>query len=228
VLCKQEGIWFHVDGAFGALAFMSPALKSRLCGLEKADSIAFDFHKWMHVPYDAGCILVRNGEMHRQTFTTRRSYLASATRGAASGDPWFCEYGPELSRSFRALKVWFTIKEHGVERLAGMIEKNCRQAEYLGVAVRKHPQLQLLAPISLNIVCFRYVPATKQDLDLNDINAEIVMTMHEKGLAVPSTTRLNGALAIRVNLTNHRCQLGDLDSLLTDIVEIGDSLCTPK
>ena len=112
-ICQEHDLWFHVDGAFGAVAAMSDKLKPRFNGLERADSIAFDFHKWMHVQYDAGCVLIRREDLHREAFTLRREYLTAAPRGLAAGNPWFCEYGPELSRGFRALKVWFHLKEHG-------------------------------------------------------------------------------------------------------------------
>lgn len=102
-LCAHQNLWLHVDGAFGALAMMHDTLKPCLKGIERADSLAFDFHKWMHVPYDAGCVLLRDGALHRETFSSRPAYLESAATGLAGGEPWFCDYGPELSRGFRAL-----------------------------------------------------------------------------------------------------------------------------
>src|SRR5262249_54180339 len=157
-LAAAEGLWFHVDGAFGALAMMSPELRPRLAGIERADSIAFDFHKWAHAPYDAGCILVRDGAAHRAAFATEPPYLARFDRGVAAGTPWFADYGPDLSRGFRALKVWFTWREHGSLGLGAAMLKNCRQAEALAAAVDAATDLERLAPVSLNIVCFRYNP----------------------------------------------------------------------
>ena len=112
-ICVEEGAWFHVDGAFGALAVLDESLKHLVSGIELADSIAYDFHKWMYVQYDAGCVLVRRGDLHRAAFSTRPAYLEGSDRGLAGGGTWFCEYGIELSRSFRALKVWFALKEFG-------------------------------------------------------------------------------------------------------------------
>ncbi len=176
------------------------------------------------MPYDAGCILVRRGELQRRAFSGRQDYLAGAARGLAGGEPWFCEYGPELSRGFRALKVWFTLKEHGLTRLGRKVEDNCRQAAALARQVDEHPELELLAPVSLNIVCFRYTwPGALAEL-LDRINGEIVAELQERGLAAPSTTRLDGALAIRVNITNHRSRQSDLDALLEAVPALGAEL----
>ena len=216
-LAAAEGLWFHVDGAFGALAMMSPELRPRLAGIERADSIAFDFHKWAHAPYDAGAVLVRDGVRHRAAFATEPSYLARFDRGTAAGPPWFADYGPDLSRGFRALKVWFTWREHGTAGLGAAMLANCRQAEALGRAVAAADDLELLAPVSLNIVCFRWRPRfddpALDDATLDRINKEIVADVQESGVAVPSSTIVDGRLAIRVNLTNHRTRMADLHRL---------------
>ena len=225
-VCQEFDLWFHVDGAFGAIPALSDALRPRLKGIELADSIAFDFHKWMHVQYDAGFVLIRQEELHREAFTLRREYLTAAPRGLAAGNPWFCEYGPELSRGFRALKIWFALKEHGIEAIAKKVEDNCRQATYLGELVEAHLDLELLAPVALNIVCFRFFTSSRDADELNDINAEIVMDLQEKGIAAPSTTKLADTLAIRVNITNHRTKRSDLDLLVDAVVEAGRSKTT--
>ena len=220
-ICRDRDLWFHVDGAFGALAALSDSLRPRLQGIEQADSLAFDFHKWMHVQYDAGFVLVRNEELHRNAFTLRPEYLDATPRGLAAGSPWFCEYGPEYSRGFRALKVWFTLKEHGFKRFARKIEDNCQQADYLAELIEARPELELLTQVSLNIVCFRFIAPSTTDEELDRINAEIVMDLQEKGTAAPSTTTLRGLLAIRVNITNHRSRLSDFDILVDAIVASG-------
>ena len=217
-LCEEFGLWLHVDGAFGALAVLAPELKDRLAGIERADSLAFDFHKWMQVQYDAGCILLRDAELQRAAFSARQDYLAGAERGLAGGNPWFCEYGPELSRGFRALKVWFTMKEHGLERLGEVVARNCRQARYLADRVTAQPDLELLAPVPLNIVCFRHLGGGLSEQARDELNAEIVADLQEQGIAAPSTTRLDGRLAIRVNITNHRTRQEDLDILLDAVL----------
>ena len=220
-ISREYNLWFHVDGAFGAIAVFSDILRPLLKGIDLADSIAFDFHKWMHVQYDAGCVLVRHEDLHRDAFTLRPEYLRAAPRGLATGNPWFCEYGPELSRGFRALKIWFTFKEHGIKRIAEKVEENCQQARYLAERVKVHPNLELLARPSLSIVCFRFIVPVKSEEELEDINQEIVMRLQESGIAAPSTTILKGKLAIRVNITNHRSKRADFDKLIDAIVELG-------
>ena len=220
-LCVTQDLWLHVDGALGALGVLTEGVRPRLAGIDRADSLAFDFHKWMHVPYDAGCILVRCGDLHRRAFSARPAYLSGAARGLAAGDPWFCEYGPELSRGFRALKVWFTIKEHGVRRLGAKIDENCRQARYLAERVLDQPDLDLMAPVSLNIVCFRFVGQMASLDAINRINGEIVAELHESGIAAPSTTRLGDALAIRACICNHRTTRADLDALIAAVLASG-------
>jgi glutamate/tyrosine decarboxylase-like PLP-dependent enzyme len=220
-ICAEKKLWFHIDGAFGALAMMSEELKPRFKGIERADSIAFDFHKWMHVPYDAGCILVRRGDLHRASFSMRPVYLSQLPRGLAGGRDWPCEFGLELSRGFRALKVWFALKEHGSEQFGRLIAQNCAQARYLAEAIAGEPVLELLAPVSLNIVCFRYRPARTNEAELDALNQAIVEDIQEAGIAAPSTTRLRGRLAIRVNITNHRTRRDDLDLLLRSVIEAG-------
>ncbi len=225
-ICEEFGLWFHVDGAFGAMAALSEKLRPRLKGIERADSIAFDFHKWMHVQYDAAAVLIRREDLHREAFTLRREYLTAAPRGLAGGNPWPCEYGPELSRGFRALKIWFALKEHGIRRIAEKVEDNCRQAAYLAEKVEAHPELELAAPVSLNIVCFRYTAPGKSKDQLTAINGEIVMDLQEQGIAAPSTTTLKGDFAIRVNITNHRTRASDLDILVDAIVAAGRAIST--
>jgi glutamate/tyrosine decarboxylase-like PLP-dependent enzyme len=225
-LAAKEGIWFHVDGAFGALAMMSPELAPRLAGIERADSIAFDFHKWAHAPYDAGAILVRDGDAHRAAFATEPPYLARFDRGVAAGSPWFADYGPDLSRGFRALKVWFTWREHGTRGIGAAMLKNVRQAEALAQEIAAAGDLELLAPVSLNIVCFRYRHAGIADATLDLVNKAIVADAQESGIAVPSSTLVDGRLAIRVNLTNHRTTMEDLHRLLAFVRARGAALTT--
>jgi glutamate/tyrosine decarboxylase-like PLP-dependent enzyme len=221
-LCAEEHLWLHVDGAFGALIALSEALKPRLAGIERADSLAFDFHKWLHVPYDAGCVLVRRGELHRAAFALSPDYLRRTGRGLAGGDPWFCDYGPELSRGFRALKVWFTLKEHGTRRLGAAIERNCAQARYLAERIAQDGRLELKAPVALNIVCFRFRAPALDEAGLDRLNAELVADLHESGIAAPSTTTLAGRTVIRVCLTNHRTRESDLDVLVDAVLKFGE------
>ncbi|MEM9571533.1 MAG: pyridoxal-dependent decarboxylase [Pseudomonadota bacterium] len=223
-IAQQENLWFHVDGAFGACAMTRSDLAPRLQGIERADSLAFDFHKWMHVNYDAGCVLMRDNAAHRRAFASRPDYLAANGTALSAGEPWPVDFGPELSRGFRALKVWAHLLEHGTEKIGQSIADNCKLATNLGVKVQAHPDLELLAPVSLNICCLRYAPADLTATQLDDLNTAIVAHVQSAGIAAPSTTRINGALAIRVNITNHRTRVEDMDILLDAILDAGETL----
>jgi aromatic-L-amino-acid decarboxylase len=215
-LTHQENLWFHVDGAYGALAMMAPDLAPRLAGIERADSIAFDFHKWAQVPYDAGFLLVRDTQHQLDTFMSPAAYLRRDERGLAAGSPWPCDLGPDLSRGFRALKTWFTLNVYGTDRLGQVISGTCELARYLGARVEATPELELLAPVSLNIVCFRH-----RGEELNRLNADIVATLQEQGLVAPSTTTLRGQLAIRAAIVNHRTTTRDIDALIAATLAAG-------
>jgi glutamate/tyrosine decarboxylase-like PLP-dependent enzyme len=215
-LCREENLWFHVDGAYGALGVLSPTLAPRLVGLESADSIALDFHKWGQVPYDAGFLIVRNGQQHREAFSAPAAYLRRETRGLAAGSPWPCDLGPDLSRGFRALKTWFTLKAYGTDKLGAMIERTCALAGYLESRILAEPRLELLAPVQLNIVCFRYRAA-----DADTVNGDIVADLQESGISAPSTTMLDGQLAIRAAIVNHRTDVVDIDALVSAVLEFG-------
>jgi glutamate/tyrosine decarboxylase-like PLP-dependent enzyme len=215
-IARREKIWFHVDGAIGALAIMAPDIAPRLAGIQQADSIALDFHKWGQVPYDAGFILVRDGAQHRDTFASPAAYLRRETRGLAAGSQWPCDFGPDLSRGFRALKTWFTLKVYGTDALGAMISRSCELARYLEIKVATSKELELLAPVSLNIVCFRY-----RGDDADRRNARIVADLHESGIAAPSTTMIGGRLAIRAALVNHRTEPRDIDALLKAVLKFG-------
>ena len=215
-LCREEDLWLHVDGAFGALGILSPTLAPQLAGIEAADSIALDFHKWGQVPYDAGFLMVRDGERHRAAFAAPAAYLRRETRGLAAGSVWPCDLGPDLSRGFRALKTWFTLKTFGTEKLGAVIARCCALAGYLERRIQAEPRLELLAPVNLNIVCFRY----RAD-DANKVNGEIVVSLQESGIAAPSTTVLDDQLAIRVAIVNHRTDTCDIDMLIAAVLEFG-------
>ncbi len=217
-VAAAEDIWFHVDGAFGASCMLSEKLRSRLNGITRADSLAFDFHKWWHVNYAVGFVLIRNRAAHLRSFTMQAEYLAGQKRGLAAGGPWPTDFGPELSRGFRALKVWTQITEHGTEKLGASISQNIDLAQYLGQAVEAAPQLELCAPVAMNIVCIAFKSAR------TDINDEIVMELQTRGIAAPSTTNINGRTVIRVCITNHRTTRADIDLTLAEILRLGHEL----
>lgn len=212
-IAREYGAWFHVDGAFGALANLAPQLRPMLAGIEHADSIALDFHKWAQVTYDSGCILVRDPAIHLSTFSQNTNYLAAATRGLAGGQPWPCDLGPDLSRGFRALKIWMTISAYGANKLGDIVNHCCALAKHLAQQIEQSNCLELLAPVPLNIVCFK----VKQHDDARTAN--LVADLQEAGLFAPSTTSINGRVAIRAAIVNHRTKISDIDDLISEILK---------
>jgi aromatic-L-amino-acid decarboxylase len=216
-LCAAERLWLHVDGAFGALVVLSPALAHLVRGIERADSIAFDAHKWLQAPYAAGCVLFRDEAAHRAPFASAPAYLKRTDRGTGAGAPWYADYGIELSREFRALKIWFILRHYGPARLGATIARTCELATQLGERIEAAGDLELLAPVQLNIVCFRVVRSGFDEGALDRLNAAIAIAVQESGAAVPSTTRIDGRLALRVCIVNHRTVEDDLDVLLAAV-----------
>ena len=218
-IAAAERLWLHVDGAFGALTALSPALQPLTKGLSRADSVAFDFHKWAHVPYDAGFLLVRDPALHKGTFAAPAAYLSRAPRGLAAGEDWPCDYGPDLSRGFRALKVWLTFQTLGADAIAASIEANCAAAKRLAERIAASRAFELAAPVPLNIVCF----SLRGETD-GARNRELVMRLQEQGLAAPSTTRIAGREVIRAAVFNHRTGLADIDAFFEDCAGIAVEL----
>lgn len=211
-IAAEHEAWFHVDGAFGALAALSPALRPLVAGMERADSIAFDFHKWAQVTYSCGCVLVRDPALHNATFAQATNYLAAAPRGLAAGFPWPCDLGPDLSRGFSALKVWMTLSAYGTQGLAAVVEQSCALAQHLANQIEASNKLELLAPVALNIVCFSIVGKSNQEI------LDLVADLQEDGLFAPSTTMIAGRAAIRCAIVNHRTTQVDIDALVTEIL----------
>ncbi len=223
-LCAREQLWLHVDGAFGALAMLSPALRPDLAGLQRADSLIFDFHKWLYAPYEAACVLVRSGETHRGSFSVIPPYLAELEGGIATAPIRFSEYGVQLSRGFRALKVWMALKADGLAKYARLIEQNVAQARHLTGLVQAHPRLELMAPTPLNVVNFRYRRPGLGNPELDALNQRILIALQESGFAVPSSTVLNGCFTIRCAIVNHRSTRGDFEALVKEVVRLGDGM----
>jgi glutamate/tyrosine decarboxylase-like PLP-dependent enzyme len=223
-IAKEYNLWLHVDGAFGAIPNLLPEFAGHLKGLELADSLSFDFHKWMYVNYEAACVLVRDPHLHREAFAYAVNYLMVHERGLSAGMDGYNNYGMELSRGFKALKIWMSLKQHGLETYRTLIRQNLQQAQYLAELVQNEPLLELMAPVSLNIVCFRYNPGNCSIKDLNNLNREILMQLHERGIAAPSYTLLNGQYVIRTAITNHRSRFEDFELLVNEIVRIGKEM----
>jgi glutamate/tyrosine decarboxylase-like PLP-dependent enzyme len=207
--CAAEGLWFHVDGAFGAWTRLAEAPWCELArGIERADSIALDFHKWMFVQYDCGLILMRDEARHRAAFAARPAYLAAQGAGLGGGEPWYCDYGTDLSRSFRALKVWATLRAYGSARLGAAITDNCRLAAQMAGLVEAAPGLELAAPVVANVCCFSVVGGAGEDVGAR--NTMIVQQLQLDGSVVFSTTRIAGRVVMRAAITNHRTTAEDV------------------
>jgi aromatic-L-amino-acid decarboxylase len=224
-LCEREDLWLHVDGAFGAWAAIAPEARHIISGMERADSLAFDLHKWMYMPYEIGCILVREEEQHRKTFSLTPIYLThgEGNRGMTGEDlPWLSDYGFQLSRGFRALKAWMSLKEHGTLKYGRLIQQNIDQARYLADLVVANPKLELVGPVTLNVVCFRYTGTVVDEGVLDEINENIVINLQEGGLVVVSGSRVNDKYILHVANVNHRTLREDFDLLVHEVVRVGD------
>lgn len=220
-ISKAYGLWFHVDGAYGALAKLDPIYAPALKAIEEADSLAFDLHKWLYVPYEVGCTLIRDSIKHRDAFAITPNYLLREERGLAGGLDSINNYGFELSRGFKALKVWMSLKEHGRAKYAAMIAQNNRHAAYLAELVEQHPNLELMAPVSMSITCFRMVYPGLGEEDLRELNREILLCLQEEGIASPSSTMLNGKFTLRVANVNQRTRKEDMELLVREVLRIG-------
>ena len=222
-LAAEEDVWLHVDGCIGALLAIAPRGRQLVKGLERADSLALDPHKWLHAPFDVGCCLVRDAAAHRGTFAATPEYLEPASRGLATGH-WLYELGLQTSRGFRALKVWTSLKEHGVEKFGRLIDQNIDQARHLARQADTHPLLRLMAPVAINIVCFRYDPGGMDEQALKALNIEIMLRLQENGTAVLSDTTLRGSHCLRAAICNHRTRYEDIDLLVAEILRLGSQL----
>lgn len=207
---QAENLWLHVDGAFGAWTRIADnPYRSLTNGIERADSIALDFHKWFYVSYDCGLCLMRNEEEHRAAFAARPYYLEGAESGLAGGEPWFCDYGIDLSRGNRAIKVWAALEMFGEEAIGKAITGNCQLAALMGQIVEEHPEMSLAHPVVSNICAFtadKGLPSEEQ----SELNARIATALQESGEAVFSTTKVGGVTVLRAAIANHRTQEADI------------------
>lgn len=218
--CRKEGIWLHVDGCIGALIAIAPQNRALVAGIERADSLALDLHKWLHVPFDVGCVMMRDRAQHLATFAEEAEYLAPTRRGIAAGE-FLHHYTLETTRGFRALKVWMMLRHHGTERFGALIDRNIAQTRYLGEVVAARPVFELLAPAATSIVCFRFKLVDLGDTELDVLNGEILLRLQEAGIAAPSGTTLRGRFCLRVALCNHRTEQSDIDMLVDAVERIG-------
>lgn len=219
-IAVEEDLWFHVDGCIGALLAIAPENAWRVKGIERANSVALDPHKWLHAPFEVGCALVRDEAKHRETFAVSPEYLQGMSRGIASG-PWLYEFGLQTSRGFAALKVWMALMEHGAAKFGRLIDQNIAQAAFLADLVRAHPPLELLTEPEINIVCLRYAPEGLDEARLKAINVEIMLRLQETGVAALSDTTIRDRHCLRVAICNHRTRPEDLSLLISQVVGLG-------
>ena len=222
-LCRRESLWFHVDGAYGAMAVLSRELAPLFAGLEKADSIAADPHKWLYVPYEAGATFVREAGRLAATFRKFPEYLASDPESPFPGPAWFAERGVELSRGFKALKVWMGIRVHGTRAYARAIENDVALARFLSDEVDRRPDYERLAEPVLSIANFRWRPvgAGLSESDIDRLNRRIVNRLVGAGSFFLAPTILKGRTAMRACIVNFRTTREDLTFLLDETARAG-------
>jgi glutamate/tyrosine decarboxylase-like PLP-dependent enzyme len=219
-VCERHGVWLHVDGAYGAPAILSNRHHDELLALARCDSLALDPHKWLYVPVEAGFVLIRDGDAMRSAFSLVAPYLRTdGSRTGVGGPPWFSEYGFQQTRAFRALKVWMTLKHHGLSGYRTAVEHDLSLADRLADRVRASPDLELFAPRSLSVVCFRYAPpGLRQDrAALTAVNQTILEQLQLSGRAFLSSTVMDDTFWLRACVVNYRATEGDVD-MLTDLV----------
>ena len=220
-LSADEDLWLHIDGCIGALIAIAPRNAYRVAGIEKADSLALDPHKWLHAPFEAGCALVKDAAVHRNAFAVTPEYLETTPRGLAAG-AWLHDYGLQTTRGFRALKIWMALKEHGVEKFGRLIDQNIAQGHYLGALIEAEPLLEMVSPPTINIVCFRYRPPGMDGKGRKALNTEIMLRLQEQGIAAISDTTVHGEHCLRVAINNHRTRREDLDLLVRETIRLGE------
>lgn len=225
-LCADERLWFHVDGAYGAPGVLDPAVAGRYSGMARADSLAIDPHKWFSVPVECGCALVRDARLLRETFSLVPPYLQTEEGKGFGGLPWYSEYGFQQTRGFRALKTWMTLAHLGRRGAAAHVARHNALARRLGEMVEADPDLELMAPITLSIVCFRYAPAGRHDDDarLDSLNKSIMQEVQAGGEAFLTNAVLRGRFALRACILHYATSEADLAALIEIVRRTGRRL----
>jgi glutamate/tyrosine decarboxylase-like PLP-dependent enzyme len=227
-LAREEKLWLHVDAAYGWPAVLIPEERPRLAGIEFADSITLDPHKWFGQPFESGCVLVRDGRRLAQTFTLRPDYMQDVEPIAEEVN--FADYGLALTRRFRALKIWLSVKVLGLTWFRTSIARGCRLAELAQGILEQSPRFEILSRRQLSIVCFRYVPAgSRADQEqeqnrLDRLNLALIERVRATGKAFLSSTRLHGHVAVRLCFVNWRTTAADVEEVLRLLEEVGEQL----
>jgi len=219
-----HGLWFHVDASYGGFAALAPAARGRLAALSRADSIALDPHKWLYLPVDCGCVLYRDPAAARAAFAHEAEYMRVMDSGPAESYA-FWDYGPELSRRFRALKLWMMLRAVGLAPLRAAIENNLACAQALAAQIDESDDFERLAPVELSIVCFRHVPAEgRAEGELDTWNERLLVALQRDGSSYLSNASIRGRFALRACIMNHRTTPADMDRLLADLRRIAGGL----
>jgi glutamate/tyrosine decarboxylase-like PLP-dependent enzyme len=227
-LADRFQLWMHVDGSYGAFAVLAKSVRELFAGLERADSIALDPHKWLYLPVDVGCVIYRDPEVARAAFTHEAEYTRIIGEKADEAFA-FWDYGPELSRRFRALKVWMLLKGVGLESLSEAIESNLACARYFESMVRASDDFEMVAPVELSIFCFRYVPAqlrSESPEAIDAFNERLLIALQRDGSSYLSNATLGGRFGLRGCVLNYRTTLRDMEILLDDLRRVARSLAT--
>ena len=217
-IARESGAWFHVDGAYGALAAIAEPAK--FAGLDRADSLSLDPHKWLYQPLDCGCLLYRDAEAARRAFSHTGDYAKSLVNDPVEGFMFF-EESIELSRRFRALKLWLSLRYHGLANFREAIRNDLAHAQLLAALIAKQPELELLAPVPLSAVCFRYRSRGDVDLSSNALNQEILQRVVRRGKVFLSNATIHGRFALRACIVNHRTTPDDIEQVVSEVLAVG-------
>ena len=226
-LCASERLWLHVDGAYGAGGAALPSHRARYAGLERADSVVLDPHKWLSVPVECGAVLVRDGRLLREAFSLVPDYLRTEADRGFGGLPWYSEYGIQQTRGFRALKLWMTLKHLGRDGVRELVARHLSLARHLAELVDAAPDLERLGHVELSIVCFRYVPPTLKGADgaaLDALNKRVMEEVQASGAAFLTQTTLDGRFVLRACVLHYATTESDLAALIDMVRSTGARL----
>jgi len=227
-IANRFQLWMHVDGSYGALAILAKSARELFAGIERADSVALDPHKWLYLPVDVGCVIYRDPEIVRAAFAHEAEYTRIIGQEADEAFA-FWDYGPELSRRFRALKVWMLLKGVGVSALSEAIENNLACARHLESMVRASDDFEMAAPVELSIFCFRHMPVqlrNESPKTIDAFNERLLVALQRDGSSYLSNATLGGRFALRGCVLNYRTTLRDMEILLDDLRRVAKSLAS--
>ncbi|MBZ5542676.1 MAG: aminotransferase class I/II-fold pyridoxal phosphate-dependent enzyme [Acidobacteriia bacterium] len=224
-LAREQELWLHVDAAYGGFAALTTRGRRLPDGIEQADSVVLDPHKWFYCPFEAGCVIVRRGRLMRETFHILPEYMTDVAREEREVN--FCDYGVQLTRNFRALKVWMAVKTFGARRIREVIDQCLDLTEYAAELFRRSPHLEIVTPPSLGVFTFRYIPerlrstGTEAETELNRLNLDLVARAMASREIFLSSTRLGSRTVVRFCVLNHRTRKADIRQALRQVERFG-------